>query len=400
MYMMRSTKLKNVFGILFFLLSNISVMAQSADMLHIYHEELPEGDFAFYADNSQIVPLFLHLEFETLIGLEANISLPLERVIPAQAQKIELFRLSRLPDANRYSFRYVTNYVRGNPDAQPDPDVLYLFPFEHGTKHQVTQGANGSFTHFGENQYAIDFDLDEGEPIYAARDGLVVEVKQDSSIGGPSARYTGHANFVLIMHEDGTFGNYVHLQQNGALVTVGQQVEAGQRIGLSGNTGRSSGPHLHFDVRVPTREGRMQSIPIRFAGLDGQATEAREGLFFYADHPGKAPFEAVYGRDIQNSDYNGYAAEIAPEVAARAAEDVEMRIEQIDNTYVLFLQNMSDTCLEIETLLQLQGMTATTPLQQTINLPARQEIFLSILRPQPEANRFQYGYQFRFRPCR
>ena len=71
---------------------------------------------------------------------------------------------------------------------------------------------------------------------------------------------------VEIMNADGSMALYAHLAENGALVHQGQQVEVGQRIGLSGNTGYSTAPHLHFAVQV-NRGMQLVSIPFRMRGL-------------------------------------------------------------------------------------------------------------------------------------
>src|SRR5207253_2765353 len=60
--------------------------------------------------------------------------------------------------------------------------------------------------------------------------------------------YTGVGNYLVIEHADGTFGVYWHLSQNGVMVNLGDHVVRGQTLALSGNTGSSSAPHLHFEI--------------------------------------------------------------------------------------------------------------------------------------------------------
>ncbi len=364
--------------------------AQSDEFVTVHRTETEDGGYIFYADNSNIIPMYLSFDFESLNGLNADVDLPVGILLPPGSKDIEIVRLSRNGE-NRVSFRSSALSVRGDPyNARHDDSHAYLFPFAHGTKHQVTQGENGSFTHMGENSYAIDFDLDAGQEIYAARAGLVVEVKEDSRSGGPAARYSSQGNYILIYHEDGTFGNYVHLQYNGALVAVGEEVAAGQLIGLSGNTGRSSGPHLHFDVRIPKPDGTMQSIPISFLDHEGKAIRLEEGRWYYANHPGGEKFPVVFGDDLENSDYSGYL-EIIP------SGPLTVRTEKIDSTIVAFLQNGSDSRLAIETTLQLKGMSASTPMNIELEVAPKTEVFLTILRPLPGVRQAQYGYQLRYR---
>ena len=84
----------------------------------------------------------------------------------------------------------------------------------------------------------LDLGADFGEPIYAALDGVVIKAKNSSDYG----------NFVALDHGDGLVTLYAHCSQ--LLVAVDERVEKGQIIALAGSTGRSTGPHLHFEVRV------------------------------------------------------------------------------------------------------------------------------------------------------
>lgn len=368
------------------------VTAQSAadqDFFELTHVETDDGGYTFYATNNHIIPIYVHLAFPQLFGLEADRPVPVEVVLPAGTEEQEIVHLSR-NDGNRVSFRSSAQYVRGDPTTvDHDDDHVYLLPFEHGHKYRVTQGYHGSFTHFGQNTNAVDFDMAEGEHVHASRAGRVIEIKQDSNIGGTSARFTKHANYILIQHADGSFGNYVHLQLDGALVEVGEMVAAGQRIGLSGNTGRSSGPHLHFDVRIPTMDGELQSIPVLFMDHQGRSMTVEEGRYYYGLHPDKPGFEVYFGADLTNDDFIDHRASIQ-------SGELDMRIEEIDSTYVLFLQNGTTSRLKVETTLQLRGMNATTPTQLTTVVDPETEVFLSILRPRNDARQIQYGYQFRY----
>lgn len=88
----------------------------------------------------------------------------------------------------------------------------------------------------------IDYALYLGTPVLAAADGTVRLVAHLQS---------GYGTHVVIEHEDGLETVYAHLSR--ADVSLGTKVLAGQAIGLSGNSGRSTGPHLHFEVRLDGR---------------------------------------------------------------------------------------------------------------------------------------------------
>ena len=82
-------------------------------------------------------------------------------------------------------------------------------------------------------------------------------------------KYGGRANFIRIVHDDGSMAVYAHLKPEGVQVRTGQRVRKGQRIGLSGNTGFSTAPHLHFVLQVNAGM-RLQSIPFRMFGPLGE----------------------------------------------------------------------------------------------------------------------------------
>ena len=104
--------------------------------------------------------------------------------------------------------------------------------------------------HVGRLQYAVDFITREGTPINAALGGIVINVKQDSDLGGSDQSFDKFGNLIEIEHLHGECSIYEHIRKNGSLVKVGDKVKTGQVIGYSGNTGWMAhlGPHLHFDV--------------------------------------------------------------------------------------------------------------------------------------------------------
>lgn len=71
-------------------------------------------------------------------------------------------------------------------------------------------------------------------------------------------------NEIIILHSDGTLAEYVHLNKNGAVVKIGDEVVQGQHIGFSGNTDWSKGPHLHFSVFIPKIDGERTYIKTKF----------------------------------------------------------------------------------------------------------------------------------------
>ena len=130
----------------------------------------------------------------------------------------------------------------------PSRSSEYILPFEPGTARLVWR----TTSHFnpgnrGVGLYAIDFEMPIGTPLIAARAGKVVAVQDRFKDGNDRDL---QENFVMIQHADNTVARYIHLKLGGVLVAVGDKVKQGQKIGLSGNTGQTGGPHLHFDVQT------------------------------------------------------------------------------------------------------------------------------------------------------
>lgn len=142
-----------------------------------------------------------------------------------------------------------------------DTSYLYSLPYKEGEKFLLVQGYFSILSH--KNRAALDFKMKKGTPITAARNGVVTRVKQDGKKGGWSRKYRQDGNMIIIQHEDGSRAGYWHLQHNGALVNVGDTVEQGQEIGLSGKTGLALFPHLHFLVWT-NRDGQWKQVPTRF----------------------------------------------------------------------------------------------------------------------------------------
>jgi murein DD-endopeptidase MepM/ murein hydrolase activator NlpD len=191
------------------------------------------------------------------------------------------FVLVRLWPANkRLPWRYNYHYYRqlGGRRSSASNDADYAMPFKSG-RYVVMQGPRGSYSHFAgsESENAVDWTVPEGTVVCAAREGRVVGVREDSTVGGPDRKLRPLANYVIIKHADGTFADYVHLKPGGALVKMGDEVTVGQPIGLSGQTGFTSAPHLHFSVFQAIDGKKKLTLPFRLKTDRGVFTEFIRG---------------------------------------------------------------------------------------------------------------------------
>jgi hypothetical protein len=235
--------------------------------IEVFEEKL-DGGVNLYMRNRFCGEVTVDVDLPGLDNMVNSVADRTFMLKPGQSVCVAALRASQ-PNMG-YHYRYQSHWHFGQPNIKPAPYV-YKLPYASGVSHRVVQGFNGAFSHHGPDAFAVDLDFKEGTPIYAAREGVVVAFNEKATSGGTDASYLddNKANWVVVRHPDGTIGRYYHLQPGGVAVTTGQRVKAGDLIGYSGNTGHSSGPHLHFDVAT-TRDGAtMQTWPFMFRTVSG-----------------------------------------------------------------------------------------------------------------------------------
>ena len=169
-----------------------------------------------------------------------------------------------------------------------DTSFVYHLPYQQNKNHLLVQGYFSHYTH--KHRAALDFKMMKGTKVCAARGGVVVRIKKDGRRGGTSIKYRPDGNYIVIQHEDSTRSGYWHLKHDSIFVKVGDVVKQGQVIGLSGRSGYSYFPHLHFIVwrydknekwtqvgtRFQTQKGIRYLRPLRFYRNKKQLTKSGE----------------------------------------------------------------------------------------------------------------------------
>jgi murein DD-endopeptidase MepM/ murein hydrolase activator NlpD len=240
--------------------------------------QIEKGDvFQVFARNLDFQDISIEIEFE-LENMSAVGGITQRHVVLPNSDKL-LTELTIIDPYQSSKYKYSFHYQNGNVDAEHNESVVYQLPYERGKTFYVGQSCDTNGTHQGgSNREAVDFIMPVGTPIHAARDGVVVNYHRLSNSGGVSSMHKDKGNFIEIRHSDGTVANYHHLRLMGVKVEKGQSVKRGDLIGRSGNTGFSTGPHLHFAVTKLSSVGLVDSVKVRFQAKRGLLTCPRAGL--------------------------------------------------------------------------------------------------------------------------
>ena len=235
------------------------------------------------ARNRFHAPIELRIEFTQIVGLEyPDPDEDRSWLLPPQSETpIMSLRLNGAVSAPKAEYRY--EYSAGDPEATHQPTELYRVPFSVASEYTVTQAYPDVSTHkTPDSYYAVDIARPIGTDIVAARSGMVFDVAENNFKSGLDPERDGPAaNVVRILHDDGTYAIYAHLNWNSIRVRPGERVTRGQYIADSGNTGFSSGPHLHFAVVHNSRNGPI-SVPVQFEGANYAAVMPSTGMMLTA----------------------------------------------------------------------------------------------------------------------
>lgn len=258
---------KGCFILLFSLLTNCFALAQTN--VKVYSEETSDG-FIVYADNSEYCPVTIEVNFD-LKNVEIDTMHKTTFLIKENSKKTLLTTVKVIDKTKKSKFGYsYSSNLGNNLQTEYEEDFSYSLPFLKGNSFTLDQGYNGKFSHQNEN--SLDFKMPVGTPITAVREGVVVKIVQNNVLVCPKKECAKYNNFIIIYHNDGTFTEYTHLKKNGAKVKVGDKVTEGQIIACSGNTGWSSGPHLHLVIYLQRIKDR-ETLQTKFKTEDGTTSE-------------------------------------------------------------------------------------------------------------------------------
>ncbi len=240
----------------------------------ISKETNDEKQVLVYAENISFSPYTVTIN-AVLTEMFIDRKIPSVLVVPPKSKALILtITPNPNPKGNKYGYSLNTNSYMGDVNAKHDDDYTYTLPYKKDESYRVSQGYYGNVSHH--DVKAIDFTMPIGTEVYAIRDGIVIDVKEDSNKGCPSDECLKMGNFVTILQSDNSFAEYYHLKKNGAAVHLGDKIKTGDLIGYSGATGWATGPHLHVEVYLRKKLDSKMTVDTYF-NVNGKRILLKKG---------------------------------------------------------------------------------------------------------------------------
>lgn len=279
----------------------LSGFLQSADAqqrpIEVNYETNNRDGYSFYAINRTDIPMIVTIAFTELRNLDASEALPYSRNV--SGARVRLLTLSKQWSDQQSIFRYRTRYHSGCLDTEPD-ELEYLLPYEEGTIARATE-----LSYLGEmvnrdvpdDWYAVSFLTENETEIYAARKGVVVNVKDGENDPDSNLLYTSNRNTVTVVHDDCTFARYSAFRDNEIYVSEGETVYPGQPLGEMAGDEFDLGNQIQmlvyyrndesvvFDPRDAEGVSNWHYVKPVFRTTENRSLQVTEGELYESVHP-------------------------------------------------------------------------------------------------------------------
>lgn len=235
-----------------FLAVSVWAIAQSNPTVKVTYERSSKGDVTFYAETESYTPYTVTLSFPRLTNASYSEGYVHETAIHRGKTRLLSLRPTTADVPIGFSYRY--NYRVGNKFLKPDTNFVYLLPLAEGKTVKVKYLSSIESSIDKEKpkrQVGIAFLTVAGDTIFAARGGLVTEIKDHSASTAEGTSFQATENYVMVYHKDGTFARYKLFRNGGIFVSPGDEIIPGQPIGIIGGENYKQGSHLRFSVYCP-----------------------------------------------------------------------------------------------------------------------------------------------------
>lgn len=236
-------------------------MEQYYPFYYNFDSTFENGTISFHLKNPLMCPINVKLvKDSTNLNLETLFGQVILRELQDTIINIKYPNLK-----SRDKVKYIVRYGDYNNKIKKNEIAL---PFPKEREYKIIQGFNGKFSHNSIfSKYAIDFSLKIGDTIASVDSGYVVGLIEKYKKFGTSKKWKENdkSNYITVYHpHSGLYSQYVHLDNNGGIIELGDYVEKGQPIGISGMTGYTTIEHLHFNVKIPTEKNGLISTEYKF----------------------------------------------------------------------------------------------------------------------------------------
>ncbi len=252
-----------------------------------------EREPTFYVKNKSLTPYTVSLNFSSVSNAIPPNPNPYRKT--ARMGKTRLLKIKKSGLSDSYvRFSYTYSYNIGCLDTDPD-ELEYLLPVAQGKATKIF-GLN----HIGrlfdketpDDFYAIGFRAEAGDTVYASRGGVITDIEVDHNDSETENYFTSNYNYIQVVHEDCTFGSYSHLKKDGILVQKGDEVMAGDPIGIVASKEDETEIGFRFKLTYRNDDYRRGSddnywnyaVPL-FRTTDEESARLKPGHTYRAVHP-------------------------------------------------------------------------------------------------------------------
>lgn len=266
-------------------MSEIRRLEHEKNNVYVHFEKDAQGNYQFLCDNNTFSDYTVEVSFSELSDLQADVQFP-TRITVSPGRNKTLFRLKRSGPSAVPHLSYSYKAYKGCAWAKPDTAYTYLLPIAPGHGSEIVELR--PFRPMAD-WYYLSLHVRAGDTVYAARGGRVTGALDNAATPGSNANFSEENNYIEIEHNDCTFGKYSVFKNGGIFVQPGDQVVAGQPIGIAGDEHYIGGPQVRFCVffnrEQPDHSRTWGYVPLYFWTKDNGRMRLVNRSTYVADYP-------------------------------------------------------------------------------------------------------------------